>query len=217
MMNALETIIAAYGWQHASWLDTFYPDDLPEDWQLSYYSNEFSAVVIPHSLVSAADTDSYETWASDVNPGFQFIVELPAKGDILAALQNSRILEGALAGWLVPAGHPQLAEVYSRQPLAPLFLLNGSIDKPPPPQAADANTRIARTINEPGQLVDMQPPAHMLMLQQPVNDPRGLRQLVEYSRILAGSARDSWLVFGGDAPLLEDMRNCRIIAELSAV
>lgn len=39
--------IGARGWQHAGWHEGFYPHDLPEDWQLSYYANEFSTVLVP--------------------------------------------------------------------------------------------------------------------------------------------------------------------------
>jgi hypothetical protein len=217
MVSERGIIIAAYGWQQESWQETFYPDDLPDDWQLSYYSNEFSAVVIPQSLASAADASSYEAWADDVNPGFQFMVELPAAGDIQAVLQNSRLLKDALAGWLVPAGHPQLEDICALQPALPVYLLNQQPDTVLPEQLPDANTRIARGIDEPGQLLDMQPPVNLVMVQQPVNDPRALRQIIDYARILGGSLQDSWLVFAGAAPSVEDMRNSHIIAELSAV
>jgi len=39
-----ELVVGARGWEHAQWLETYYPDDLPEDWQLDYYANEFGCV-----------------------------------------------------------------------------------------------------------------------------------------------------------------------------
>jgi len=42
-----ETIIYldAYGWRNQHWLNVIYHEDLPEDWQLSYYSNVFNTVL----------------------------------------------------------------------------------------------------------------------------------------------------------------------------
>jgi len=37
--------VGVFGWEHEHWIGTFYPDDLPEDWRLSYYANEFSVVL----------------------------------------------------------------------------------------------------------------------------------------------------------------------------
>lgn len=36
------------GWKHPEWgNEVFYPEDLPEDWYLSFYSNEFPIVLVP--------------------------------------------------------------------------------------------------------------------------------------------------------------------------
>ena len=43
MMNVL---LGAETWQVPSWDQEYYPEDLPEEWQLSYYANEFSTTLI---------------------------------------------------------------------------------------------------------------------------------------------------------------------------
>ena len=65
----------AYGWHHPHWLDTFYPDDLPADWRLGYYSNEFNAVLIPADYWPAGFMLESEGWLDQVHPGFQFYIE----------------------------------------------------------------------------------------------------------------------------------------------
>ncbi len=69
----------AYGWRHKHWLGNFYPDDLPtggdEDWRLSYYSNEFSTVLVPFDYWQNQETSDCESWIDDVNDDFQFFVE----------------------------------------------------------------------------------------------------------------------------------------------
>jgi len=69
--------IGAWGWKHPEWeKDVFYPDDLPADWQLSYYSNEFDLVAVPASYWS---TEGYgdEEWLDDVDDDFVFYIEWP--------------------------------------------------------------------------------------------------------------------------------------------
>lgn len=68
--------VAAYGWSHPGWCGNFYPDDLPEDWQLSYYSNEFRAVVVPVSAWVGVDMSSIEAWLDDVSQDFVFYLEV---------------------------------------------------------------------------------------------------------------------------------------------
>ena len=71
-----EIFVAARGWSYPSWQGNFYPDDLPEDWQLSYYSNEFSAVVVPASEWVGLDYVEFERWVEDVPERFLFYLEI---------------------------------------------------------------------------------------------------------------------------------------------
>ena len=71
--------LGAYGWRHKHWLKSFYPEDLPvyrsEDWRLSYYSNEFNAVLVPYDYWQSGEITDCEGWLDDVNEDFQFFVE----------------------------------------------------------------------------------------------------------------------------------------------
>lgn len=39
-------LLGALDWKVPRWRDEYYPEDLPEEWQLSYYANEFSTTLI---------------------------------------------------------------------------------------------------------------------------------------------------------------------------
>jgi len=75
--------LGAYGWRHKHWLNDFYPEDLPvggsennsEDWRLTYYSNEFNAVLVPSDYWYTGETIDCEGWLDDVHDEFQFFVE----------------------------------------------------------------------------------------------------------------------------------------------
>jgi len=69
--------IGACGWKHAAWSDEFYAEDLPEDWQLGFYSNEYSVVYVPAS--DWVDHSDLEEWGDDVSESFRFILEVPAQ------------------------------------------------------------------------------------------------------------------------------------------
>jgi len=66
--------VGACGWDHLQWQGTFYPDDLPEDWRLNYYANEYSTV-----LVGEADwrshLDTLGEWIDEVPEGFRFYLQ----------------------------------------------------------------------------------------------------------------------------------------------
>lgn len=71
-----EIFVATRGWSYPSWRGDFYPDDLPEDWQLSYYGNEFNAVVVPASEWVGLDCVEIERWVEDVPEEFNFYLEV---------------------------------------------------------------------------------------------------------------------------------------------
>ena len=97
MMMDIE--IAAYGWQSSEW-DDFYPEDLPADWRLDYYANEFFAVVVPHGEWFVQEDDELLSWQEQVSDDFRFYWELP--GDAVAAharLQHLLLNEEFAAHW----------------------------------------------------------------------------------------------------------------------
>lgn len=70
-------LIGACGWKHAAWLDEFYSDDLPEDWQLGFYSNEFPVVYV--SASDWIDETDMDEWVEDVSDDFRFILQVSAE------------------------------------------------------------------------------------------------------------------------------------------
>ncbi len=69
-------LVAARGWRHRAWVDNFYPEGLPADWQLSYYSNEFRAVVVPADYWPTVDALEVERWQEDTDEAFRFFLEV---------------------------------------------------------------------------------------------------------------------------------------------
>jgi uncharacterized protein YecE (DUF72 family) len=68
-------LIGASGWSHPAWRGSFYPDGLPDDWQLSYYNTQFQAVYLPAVVWQATSQATWEQWLNDTQDGFYFVLE----------------------------------------------------------------------------------------------------------------------------------------------
>jgi hypothetical protein len=62
-------------WRHPAWRGGFYPDDLPDDWLLSYYNNHFQSVYLTAEQAAAATPEDWATWLADTLERFVFLVE----------------------------------------------------------------------------------------------------------------------------------------------
>ena len=76
-MTVYNVLVGADGWQHAHWQGTFYPDDLPDDWQLSFYNSQFRCVYLQRVVWTGLSTADAQAWLNDTHAGFRFILEPP--------------------------------------------------------------------------------------------------------------------------------------------
>ena len=91
--------IGARGWEHPGWSGGFYPEDLPEEWRLGYYANEFSTLLLPAERWLSTTAAELEGWAEEVDEGFRFVLESDgADAQRLAAVGDA--LGERLGGWL---------------------------------------------------------------------------------------------------------------------
>jgi len=98
--------IAAYGWLSAEW-DSFYPDDLPPEWRLDYYANEFSAVIVPAQTWQGESIDEASRWLEEAPSGFNFFWELDDADGAARLLELMTHIvpgRGQVAGWLFQSG-----------------------------------------------------------------------------------------------------------------
>ena len=91
--------IGALGWKHDHWLGEFYPEDLPEDWQLSYYSNEFPAVLVPENDWKE-NVENLDEWAEEVSDGFRFYFQV-ADECVPDVAEINKQLGDSFAGFVV--------------------------------------------------------------------------------------------------------------------
>jgi len=68
--------IGTYGWQYDSWIGEFYPEDIPKDWQLDYYSNAYRVVLVPEQVWLNWTEDDFEEVLDTVEGDFGFYFEV---------------------------------------------------------------------------------------------------------------------------------------------
>lgn len=100
--HSLNLQIAAVGWEHRSWLSEFYPHDLPAQWRLTYYANEYRTVLVPASAWQAESSPDVAQWYEDVPKGFCFYVCMSVNAsefsDEIRICQSLSALKEKLAG-----------------------------------------------------------------------------------------------------------------------
>ena len=100
--------VGAYGWLHPHWINSFYPEDLPADWRLGYYSNEFNTVLVPSFYWQEQYLADCAALLDDVHSGFQFFIECDDRVfdtvSLLELTEALNILQPQLSGLVFPGG-----------------------------------------------------------------------------------------------------------------
>jgi hypothetical protein len=152
--------LGTHGWELADDHSGFYPEDLPADWRLEYYTTQFHAVELP-PLTERPDPDVVAEWHELTLPDARFAVAIGTSEwgqrltlgsglrDLAAALEP---LGDKLAALLWPAKPPN--EAISFWPRA--FHLEAGVDTASapeaPPPAHPAYWRLDGEAAEPGRL-----------------------------------------------------------------
>jgi hypothetical protein len=220
-------LIGTYGWDVDQWVGSFYPEELPDDWRLAYYSSLLPAVLVPAETSRRMNPELAQQWCADTDEKFQFIVELSwldcnalsASKTLSPYLQAFTDLGPRLAGYYLVLSEPEA-------PLNALLQLHANLSAPLcvvlPDGVADFwhETLVSHGIGCVWQ-PDKQPlplagGGLMLTLTQE-ETPKGQRHLLE--------ALDRWLVADAQAALIvtgsrqapELAKQAKLLAEIMAV
>lgn len=216
-------LVAARGWRHPVWAVDFYPEGLPEDWRLSYYSNEFRAVVVPADYWPTVDALEVERWQEDTDEAFQFFLEV---ADLRTGWVDFSALVAPLAGQiggilLRPArcdadlAQLELSLQRARQ-LAPVAVI-----LPPGlvPTAAGRQRLLDHGIDPPWRVDEGMPqwtPGALALARtdSTVRTPRQWREVVENCLSFGVDSDTVLLMLEGEAPDIEALRVTMMIADM---
>lgn len=200
-------LIGACDWRYPQWSGGFYPDDLPEDWRLAYYGNEFPVVLVPADYRLDAAGSAALREGSDA--ALFFVIELKADSDAAERIDAARQLADQCVGLLVDAAGmapAELAELLAR--CAPLPVSLRGMDELP----VSDTRRVTRCWDGEGALPA---PAALNLVRMDCAraSPRGLRTIIEALLAREDSGINVLLLEGGP-PDVEILRQAVMIRDL---
>jgi hypothetical protein len=202
--------IGALGWTHPGWDNDYYPEDLPEDWRLDYYSHHFQFVLMQASEWLQADDEEIEQWLEDVKDSFDFFLAIEADDIEGAALKQveriKSILVERLQG-LVVLQYDKAIEASSLQELSALSTVYVDTDASME-EWADIRPcwRMGRDIS--GCQIGF-------IEEEATKDMRNMRAHIE-AFIQQGGTQQLYLVYQGKSPSTRAMQDAQIIMQMLA-
>ena len=202
-------LLLSRGWNHDGWANEFYPDDLPQDWRLSYYANEFQAVLVSES--DWLNGDDYEEWLEDVHEEFRFYIELTTDpGDKSGRLQQIVDRLGSrFAGLIVDVGGNQLVSLSTEdlQQLSAIVPAGSDMNMPNNGAWAD---------NEETQVADEMVKAFVFKAKGRYS-LADMRKIADMLHQRAKSGDPALMIFAGEDPDIRMMQDCRIMLNLMGI
>lgn len=214
-------LIGACGWSHTNWAADFYPEDLPMDWRLSYYANEFPVVLVTVEEWRLPEADATH-WCEESEVFFRFVLGISAdtaeevRSQLHMAVAFGDRCIGSLLRTSLSSDVAALTKLLdSVVDLLPLCVDFGD-DNP-----ADSVLQLLRSRQisccwhgegEAEGLV-LGPLAVSRIITNDVN-PRQIRHWVETCLTAGDQHRQTILLFDGDPPDIEVIRQAQIILDL---
>ncbi len=223
---ACEVLVGARGWEHEAWTGSFYPQDLPEDWRLTYYANAFRSVLVPAERLASVTGENLTRWREEVPEDFLFYLEV--SGHLVTGMEISHFMSkvnalgGGIGGISFQLGAPPWPAPEELEPW--LARLSGRFPLVASLTDEEACEVLKNTLARYGVAAGWRPGV------QPWTQQRGCmgflegylgnaRQLREQVETFMGWVRDcdrALLCFEGGAGLCETMEQARHISELLA-
>jgi len=158
------------------WSD-YFPEDLPEDWQLAYYSNDADALVLSADELHAIDAEDLEEWCDDLPDYFRFYLKADAVVNVSA--KHLDVLGEYLGSFLLPE-----SAVNSENYLCWSDMGDGCWGEPDQPRLvfldyAQTDLRSMREL-----LQKLPKELDSLILDQEISDPSSIAELKTLTQLL---------------------------------
>lgn len=217
-------LIGCRDWEQPAWEQTFYPDDLPADWRLTYYANQFRVVLVPAERLVASGVDPAQ-WCADTDEGFRFICESPPGLATASAAREFLERITPFGARCVGIRFLVCAELLNRPAELDVILREWGAHYPvsvdlmgAPSEPIDALLRAhccGRCWHGPPDALDLQRGQLALtVLVAPVPDLRALRAVVEACLAAAAPERTAALIVDAQVSNLETAEQAGTIADL---
>ncbi len=214
-------LIGACGWFHAGWLDDYYPHDLPADWRLSYYANEFPVVLVAEAEWCLPEVNAAH-WCEETEASFRFVLEMAVTE--VEQLQNylSKVaaFEDRCAGILLcVSGNIEITSLGNIldkvTTFAPVCVDFGNQDIADNVIQVLKQKQISRCWHGEGAPEGLSLGAFAVTrIVTDDTNPRQIRHWVENCLKAGDTQRQTILLFDGNPPSIEVIRQAQIILDL---
>jgi len=195
-----DIVVGARDWLHRAWLQGYYPEDIPDEWRLGFYGNEFNTLLAPWARWRDGAESEWCEQLEDLDEDFHLYLELPAEvqalPDGLAGLGEGE----QMAGLVCTTSNADDWQVEADKTGLPLFRPLEQTDIPF--QCYVRNGEDTTTLV----LIDT--------AQQQLEDLVDMREVIEQVLPLLEDIERLDLILVDNEPAIESMRNTRTIAEL---
>lgn len=223
-------LVGANGWLHPAWQTSLYPDDLPEDWQLGYYSNEFPVTLLPAAYWQTIKQD-LPGYLEDSSDELRIVCEIPPELLQQSTAEAIRVINEFIEGLAIfgeqciglllsvandPTGLDELvSQLDKRLPLCIESTSGGDIEVDKSIQKVCAQQKLglcwhgegAATGLGYGQLAMSKINSHGMSLRQ-------LSSVVETMLKATTQEQTSVLIIDGSPPDLDAIRHTGVILDL---
>ena len=212
-MSEHRLLIGACDWRYPEWVGSFYPDDLPEEWKLGFYSNEFRVVMLPADL--ELDAEIGEELIEDSGENLLFLVEINSPESALERIEVCHRMDDRCGGIVLQAEAftlEQIASVLKKcRPLPVSVCVEQGVKK----EAISEFLGETVSLSWDGQ---GQPPRAGELNLVRVSDanitPRDMRQIIEQALKMGGFDGLTVLLLEGTPPAIDSLRNAGVILDL---
>lgn len=217
-MHNFTLSVGARGWCHRQWAEHYYPDEIPDDWRLAFYANDF------HTLLATAQEcldGACDDWADETGAAFSLFIEC---ADLSSLERLTPWLQGeqgrGLAGLVWQGGDPQSLIKMANKVLAlPFpFFVDENVDQ----LTTWADHGKVNCLWRPGRgplpasfIGAMPVPAVGLVRPADFSDDRALRELAqEFVSACPSGCRQASLFIDGEPPDIQVVQRASIMADL---
>lgn len=199
--------VGAFGWQHSAWQDTYYPEDLPEDWQLDFYSHHFNVVLVPESEWEQASEGDIEQWTEDVSEGFEFLFAVSQASINEAVIKQlglvKQITAQYFAGIVVTPSQDKFSESDVRllNTLSPVYI-------------DDTGASASGLLSCWRQGAPVENAVTGFISLKKTDTLRDVRACIEAFLAQGADQQKTYLIFEGDSPSIKTMQDSQIVIQM---
>ena len=214
-------MIGSLGWQHPVLVEQFYPVDLPEDWQLVFYGNEFPVVMISAQVCAALSDTALSSWEENSSDEFRFILEVAGSVAVdrlqfSSFLQMITPLQGKIAALVLSCEESNLERILSAtQCQYPRIVDMG--DEPPGERTVSlcVNEGVGIVTHAGGDIYPISSTIPVLLrIPDAGSDLKTMRRILEQCLKQTSNQQPVYLIFIAQPPPVEFMEQAKTLLEL---